>query len=153
MYHSFLSASWPTTHLVMWKCIAKVPNQKVTRRASLKIAWLFHSGFCTKQQHFTLSSAPAHRFFTTLKPHRVVIMGHWRTPPYISLAVERYLGWSCVLNCFMYLISLLFAGLLSLHIVTFCLGTGVPRQRWCCTTVHPYVHMSLAYCVQYFSTS
>ena len=36
---------------------------------------------------------------------------------------ERYVGWSCVLNCFMlsypYLVSMLFADLLSLHFFTF----------------------------------
>ena len=30
-YHTFSSASWPTTCLVAWKSIAKVPNQKVSR--------------------------------------------------------------------------------------------------------------------------
>jgi len=34
------------------------------RRASSKLA-VFYDGFHTKQQHFTLSSAPAHRFFAT----------------------------------------------------------------------------------------
>jgi len=42
--------------------------------------------------------------------------------PYISLTVERYAWWSCVLNYFM-LSSLtcfpVFADLLSLHLVTF----------------------------------
>ena len=36
--------------------------------------------------------------------------------------VERYVGWGCILNCFMlspYLLSMLFADLLSLHLVTF----------------------------------
>jgi len=36
-------------------------------------------GFLTKQQRFTLSSAPAHRFFATLKSHEAVQTGHWRT--------------------------------------------------------------------------
>ena len=45
--------------------------------------------------------------------------------PYIYLTVKRYVGWSCVLNCFMlyiyhpYLVSMLFSDLLSLHLVTF----------------------------------
>ena len=46
--------------------------------ASSKL-WLFHDGFHTKQQHFTLSSAPAHWFFSTLKSHMVVWTSHWRT--------------------------------------------------------------------------
>jgi len=29
--------------------------------------------------HFTLSIAPAHHFFTTLKSHEAVQTGHWRT--------------------------------------------------------------------------
>jgi len=66
--------SWWTTCLVAWKSIVKVTNQKVTRwpkrfffffffffrHASSKL-WLFHD-FCTKQQHFTPSSAPADCF-------------------------------------------------------------------------------------------
>jgi len=33
------------------------------RRASSKFAWTSHSGLCTKQQHFILSSAQPHRFY------------------------------------------------------------------------------------------
>ena len=43
-----------------------------------KIVWLFHDGFCAKQQHFTLSSAPAYRF-SQLKSHEVVWTSQWRT--------------------------------------------------------------------------
>ena len=32
--------------------------------------WLFHDGLCTTQQHFPLSSAPAHHFFPCLKSQR-----------------------------------------------------------------------------------
>ena len=42
---------------------------------------------------------------------------------YPFTCIQRYVGWNCVLNCFMlsslYLVSLLFADLLSLHLVEF----------------------------------
>ena len=44
-----------------------------------KFAWLFHDGFCTKQQHFSLSSVPAHRFFPGSKSHEAIRTAHWRT--------------------------------------------------------------------------
>jgi len=44
-----------------------------------KFAWLFHDGFRTKQQHFSLSSAPAHRFFPGLKSREAIRTAHWRT--------------------------------------------------------------------------
>jgi len=37
---------------------------------------LVHNDFCTKQQHFALSSAPDHCFFTTLKSHEALRTGH-----------------------------------------------------------------------------
>ena len=92
-YHSFSSASWPATHLVVWKSIMKVLNQKFARRpkccsslffifsfrqACSKL-WLFHDGFHIKLQHFALSSAPAYHFFITLKSHEAVQTDHWRT--------------------------------------------------------------------------
>jgi len=33
----------------------------------VQIVWHFHDSLCTKQQHFALSSAPAHPFFTASK--------------------------------------------------------------------------------------
>ena len=42
------------------------------RRASSKFAWLFHNGFRTKQQHFSPSSAPAHRFLPGSKSHEAI---------------------------------------------------------------------------------
>ena len=44
----------------------------VSRRASSKL-WLFHDGFHTKQ-HFTLSSASTHHFFTTSP---LIILSFW----------------------------------------------------------------------------
>ena len=38
----------------------------------------FHNGFCTKQ-HFTLSSARAHHFFTTSKTYKALETIHSRT--------------------------------------------------------------------------
>jgi len=38
-----------------------------------------HDSFHTKQHHFTLSNAPAHHFFSTFNPHKVVRTGHLRT--------------------------------------------------------------------------
>ena len=90
-YHSSSSASIMTNRPVMWKRIAKVPTQKVTRRpkyflfsssssdALFKIAWLFHNGFYTNQQHFTLNRAPPHCFFTILKSHKALQTGQRRT--------------------------------------------------------------------------
>jgi len=43
--------------------------------------------------------------------------GNHKTPDYISLMVERYVGWSCVITEMLSsLISLPFANLLSLHL-------------------------------------
>ena len=39
----------------------KASNQKFARHQNCDS---FYDGFCTKQQHFTMSSAPAHCFFT-----------------------------------------------------------------------------------------
>ena len=58
-----------------------IKHQKSTKPESLlflqtgllKSVWLFHNGFCTKQQHFTLSSAQ------TLKSYGAVQTSHWRT--------------------------------------------------------------------------
>ena len=41
--------------------------------------WFYLNGFLTKQQHFTLSSAPAHHFSTSLKSRKALQTGHWRT--------------------------------------------------------------------------
>jgi len=35
-----------------------------------------HDGFRTKQQHFSLSCAPAHRFFLSLKSHEAIQTAH-----------------------------------------------------------------------------
>jgi len=78
-----------TKHPVALKRIVKVLNQKITRRpkclsffffrrASSNLC-LFHDGFCTKQQHFSLSSVPAHCFFPGLKSHEAIQTAHWRT--------------------------------------------------------------------------
>ena len=87
--------SWRTTHPVALKSIAKVPNQKVTRRPKCFSFFFFFfffffrrassnlrdsfTGFRTKQQHFSLSSAPAHRFFPVLKSHKAIRTAHGRT--------------------------------------------------------------------------
>jgi len=47
--------------------------------SSDRLIQLLHSGFHTKQEHFTLSSAPGQHFFTTLKSHKVLLTGHWTT--------------------------------------------------------------------------
>ena len=54
---------WRRTHPVALKSIAKVPNQKVARRPKSSSSSSSSFSFCTKQQHFSLSIAPAHRFF------------------------------------------------------------------------------------------
>ena len=45
----------------------------------LHLAELFHDGFRTKQQYFSLSSALAHRFFPGLKSRETIQTAHWRT--------------------------------------------------------------------------
>ena len=55
----------------------------------IKNWWLFHDGFCTKQQHFTLSSVLAHRFFTTLKSHEEVRTSHWRTMALLAMPFSK----------------------------------------------------------------
>ena len=40
------------------------------QKGQFKFARLFHDGFCTKQQHFPLSSAPVHRFFSRFEVTR-----------------------------------------------------------------------------------
>jgi len=55
----------------------------------IKNWWLFHDGFCTKQQHFTLSSVLAHRFFTTLKSHEAVRTSHWRTMALLAMPFSK----------------------------------------------------------------
>ena len=47
-----------------------------SRRASSKLRDFFKDGFCMKRQHFTPSSAPAHRFYSL---SRHFWTGHWRT--------------------------------------------------------------------------
>jgi len=49
------------------------------RRASSNIAWTSHGGLHTKQQHFTVSSAPSHRFFTTSKSRKAFVATHSKT--------------------------------------------------------------------------
>ena len=63
------------------KSIVKVPNQKVARWAKSSSDGLFQNcgGFHTLQQHLTLSSASAHCVFTTLRSHKPLQIGHWRT--------------------------------------------------------------------------
>jgi len=76
--------SWSTTCLVAQKSTVKVLNQKVAKQPIYSFSssdrlvqnCVTSSHFCTKQQHFTMSSAPAHCF---LKFHQVVQTGHWRT--------------------------------------------------------------------------
>ena len=46
------------------------------RRASSNLRESFHDGFRTKQQHFSLSSAPAHRLFPGLKSHEAIRTAH-----------------------------------------------------------------------------
>ena len=130
-----------TTRPVAPKSIAKVPNQKVARRPKCFSFFFFRrassnlhdsfTGFRTKQQHFSLSSAPAHRFFPCSKLHEAIRTTHWGTMasftmPFFSSRVRMctnhlatkcnyyairntvgvrgvfgYVGWSCVLNCLM----------------------------------------------------
>ena len=61
MYHSS-SKKYPKS---IEPEIAKRPKSFLSSSSSdrlVQIEWLFHNGFYTKQQHFTLSSAPAHAF-------------------------------------------------------------------------------------------
>ena len=84
-YRSFLSVFMTkNTPSGAKKSIAKEPNQKVTRRPkcfSFFFRWAssnlrdFHDGFCTKQ-HFSLSSALAHRFFPGLKSREAIRTAH-----------------------------------------------------------------------------
>ena len=64
---------------VLAYCINYIPNGQSS--SSLfssdrlaQIVWHFHDSLCTKQQHFALSSAPAHPFFTASKSQR----GTWK---------------------------------------------------------------------------
>jgi len=64
--------SWWTTHPVVLLLL-------LIQMGLFKFAWLFHDGFCTKQQHFSPSSAPAHRLFPGFRSHEAVWTAHWRT--------------------------------------------------------------------------
>ena len=97
-YHSFSSASWPTTCLGAWKNVVKVPNHKVDRRPKcLSFFFLFFSSSDRLVQNcVTLSRWFSHKeafyneqctnpcFITTLKPHKAVRITHWTTM--VSLA-------------------------------------------------------------------
>jgi len=73
------------------KSITKVPNQKVARRPKccccsssssdglVQICVSFTMVFAQKKQHFSLSSAPAHRYFPGLKSRGAIRTAHWRT--------------------------------------------------------------------------
>jgi len=73
---------------VALKSITKVPNQKVSRQPKYFSFFFFffrkassnlhdfHGGFCTKQQHFPLSSAPVHPIFPGLKSHKAIRTAH-----------------------------------------------------------------------------
>ena len=52
--------------------VARWPNVSFSSSDMLVQNYVTHDGFHTKQQHFTLSSAPAQRVFLTLKSHKVV---------------------------------------------------------------------------------
>jgi len=99
--------SWRTTHPVALKSIAKAPNQKVTRRPKcFFFFFFFHDGFRTKQQHFSLSSAPAHRIFPGLKSHGAIRTAYWRTmasfmTPFFSSRVRMrtdHLATKCIIT-------------------------------------------------------
>ena len=53
----------------------------------------------------------------SIQPHPSYISFH--SPLYISLTMERYVGWSCVLNCFMLSSLLCFPALCQSAIPTF----------------------------------
>jgi len=57
---------------------------------TFKIVWLFHDGFHTKRQHFTLSSAPTHYFFTTLKSPEVLWTHHWWTMASFAMPFSKF---------------------------------------------------------------
>ena len=136
---------WWTTHPVVLKSIVKVPNQKVTRmlkcfsfffffrRASSISLWLFHNGFLHKMAAFFTKQCTSPSLFSrfevtrgdsncSLKNYGFLYDSSVHNSTLHLFDVERYVGWGCILNCFM-LSSLpcfyAFADLLSLHLVTF----------------------------------
>ena len=77
----------------------KIPNQRVAIGQNVCLCssssdglvqkWLFHDGFHTKQQHFTLRSAPV-----TLKSHEVEVVqnSHWRTMASFAMPFSSLVG-------------------------------------------------------------
>jgi len=45
--------------------------------------------FSHKTAAFTLSSVPAHHFFTTLKSHEAVQTGHWKTMASLAIPFSK----------------------------------------------------------------
>ena len=56
--------------------MAKVPNQKSPYGQNVFLSSSSFTIIFTKQQHFTLSTAAAHHFFTTSKSYEVARIGH-----------------------------------------------------------------------------
>jgi len=59
--------------------------------SSSSFSWLFHNGFHTKRQHFTLSIAPAHCFFTSLKSHEALLNWSLKNYGFIEVPFSSYM--------------------------------------------------------------
>jgi len=64
MYYSFSSASWPTACLLVQKIIAKVSNQKVTRRPKCFSFFFFRQASSKLCDPFTMVFAQTAAFYT-----------------------------------------------------------------------------------------